>query len=80
MPGASLHLHPLARCAWHPSRGKGKVTLVIDGEGFRCAGSLARSLSQGCALTQDDVAALDAEDRDQVQAWIKRGILSLSRS
>src|SRR5690606_24188250 len=54
--GGTLHLHPLARCVWHLARGKGTATLIIDGEAFHCAESLARSLSQGHALTQDDVA------------------------
>ncbi len=79
--GASLHLHPLARCVWHPARGagKGRAALTIDGETFRCAATLARHLAQGRALAMDDFAALDAADREWVQAWVKRGILSLSK-
>ena len=32
----------------------------------------------GRALTMDDFTALDTQDRERVQTWVKRGILSLS--
>ncbi len=78
--GASLHLHPLARCVWHRARsaGKGRAQLTMDGEAFHCTASLARHLAQGRALTMDDFTALDTQDRERVQTWVKRGILSLS--
>ncbi len=78
--GTSLHLHPLARCVWRSVRGAAsRAELTIDGESFPCAKSLAQALGQRTPLTVAFLAALDAPDRDQVQTWVKRGILCLSR-
>jgi len=75
--GALLHLHPLARCTWRSVTGAAEVT--IDGESFRCSRTLAAAMGKREPLSATLLAALDATDREQVQAWVKRGILCPSK-
>ena len=74
--GASLHLHPLARCAWIDS--EPNASLYIDGERYCCGATLASHLSQRHPVNANVFAACDSEDQDLLLALNQRGILALS--
>ena len=77
LAGASLHLHPLARCAWRAQAGR--AALHIDGERLAASAALAQRLGQRLPLDATAYAACDADDRSLVQQLARRGILALSR-
>ncbi len=78
LAGERLHLHPLARCAWHEQARRAIVHL--NGERFTAGLALARNLARAIPLGVDEYAALDHDDRTLVQHLVRRGILVLSNT
>ncbi|MCX7563149.1 cupin domain-containing protein [Xanthomonadaceae bacterium XH05] len=76
LAGSTLHMHPMARCAWHASAHR--ATLHIDGDCFDTSPALARHLNQRITIDDSAYANCDAADRSVVHELVKRGILSLS--
>lgn len=77
LAGAQLHLHPLARLAWHAQAGKASVH--IDGERFSASTTLARQLGQRQPLDAPGYGSYDNDDRALVQHLVRQGILALSQ-
>lgn len=76
--GAGLHLHPLARCAWHAAGNS--AALFIDGERFDTSPRLSQHLSQRLSIDAAFYENLTQEERERVQQLAKRGILALSHA